>query len=164
MVKKRLRSLGMLLIVMVMAVSFTACSTNSDSDNDTKTENASAKDTKPADSGDADTDGDADQTDEISVAVSINADSAKDAGYDINTDKEVKVKKDATVMDALDASGISYSGSGYVQEIEGLAEKAVNDQSGWTYTVNGESVQTAADQTKLKDGDKVEWEYVTSWE
>jgi len=41
-----------------------------------------------------------------------------------------------------------------IGEFESTAKKS------WIYFVNGESGQIAADQYKLKNGDKVEWKYV----
>lgn len=42
-----------------------------------------------------------------------------------------------------------------IDEFESSAKKS------WIYYVNGESGQVAADQMKLKNGDKIEWKYET---
>ena len=74
----------------------------------------------------------------------------------------------ATVFDALKAlcsqKGISlnYKNAYYIQGIGGLNEKDCGSGSGWMYRVNGSTPMTACNKYKLKDGDKVEWYYVTN--
>lgn len=46
----------------------------------------------------------------------------------------------------------------FVKNINGRESTA---ERAWIYFVNGESGQVAADQYKLKDGDVVEWKYIT---
>jgi hypothetical protein len=72
------------------------------------------------------------------------------------------------VFDALKAlcsqKGISlkYKNAYYIQGIGGLNEKDCGSGSGWMYRVNGSTPMIACNKYKLKDGDKVEWYYVTN--
>jgi len=73
------------------------------------------------------------------------------------------VAEGATVMDALEASGLDYvSENGdygvYITSILGFEAES---NGGWVYSVNGESGVTAADAAVVADGDTVTWEYVT---
>lgn len=45
--------------------------------------------------------------------------------------------------------------------IEKIGDFKSTAKKSWIYYVNGESGQIAADQQKLKNGDKVEWKYET---
>jgi cytoskeletal protein RodZ len=75
------------------------------------------------------------------------------------SNKSVKVKKGATVLDVLKASGVSYAGSAYVSKIKGLAEKDGGPESGWCYSVNGAFPSLGVTVSKVKDGDKVAFRY-----
>lgn len=48
----------------------------------------------------------------------------------------------------------------YVEVIDGLANGAYGDASGWVYTVSGEEAVVACDDYKLEDGDSVQWSYL----
>ena len=50
----------------------------------------------------------------------------------------------------------------YIVSIGGLSEKDCGGSSGWLYTVNGVKPMMSASKYVLKDGDTVEWYYVTS--
>lgn len=74
----------------------------------------------------------------------------------------VDVPADATVLDALEATGLQVDAQDsqygmFVNAIDGLAGEGTK---GWTYTLNGEQVQTSADKCTVADGDTVEWSYV----
>lgn len=74
--------------------------------------------------------------------------------------------KGATVYDALCALGLSVDARGtsygtYVAAIGGLAEKEHGGTSGWMYSVNGATPNTACSNYILKNGDTVVWYYVT---
>lgn len=76
---------------------------------------------------------------------------------------EVDVPAESTVLDALKSSDLDLviedsSYGPFVQSIDGLANEG---SSGWTYTVNGQQVQSSADTQPLLEGDLVEWTYVT---
>lgn len=53
---------------------------------------------------------------------------------------------------------------GYVSAVGGLAPGGAGPMSGWTFTVNGEMPMEGCDEILLKDGDVVEWTYVTEWD
>lgn len=65
---------------------------------------------------------------------------------------------------ACKENGISldYDGS-YVSGIGGLREKQCTDESGWMYRVNGKLPPKSMNNYVLKDGDKIEVYYVTSY-
>lgn len=67
-----------------------------------------------------------------------------------------------TALGALDATGLPYSTKGLVSFVDAVAGQANRGQSGWMYRVNGEIPMVAADQTKIKAGDKVIWWYSRS--
>lgn len=62
---------------------------------------------------------------------------------------------------------VVYSGSksaAYITSIGGLAEKQHGGQSGWIFTVNGESVMKPSGKCILNPGDNVEWKYITEFQ
>ena len=52
---------------------------------------------------------------------------------------------------------------GFVSAIGGLAPGGAGPMSGWMFTVNGEMPMEGCDKIILKDGDVIEWTYVTEW-
>lgn len=52
----------------------------------------------------------------------------------------------------------------YIKGIGNLYEKDCGAYSGWIYTVNGEYVEKSADAYYPKDGDVIEWSYMTGLE
>lgn len=48
----------------------------------------------------------------------------------------------------------------YVTQVAGLEAKAINENTGWSVYVNGQSPQVGADQVEIHDGDVVTWTYV----
>lgn len=89
------------------------------------------------------------------------------SGYIIGQ-TEITLKNGQTVFDALEAAcdknsvSLRYQSKSYITEIGGLAEKDCGGASGWMYRVNGTNPRKAASKYVLKDGDTVEWYYVTS--
>jgi hypothetical protein len=68
------------------------------------------------------------------------------------------ILKEALEKDKITIETIQYDFGVFVKKIgefESTAKKS------WIYYVNGESGQIAADQMKLKNGDRVEWKYET---
>lgn len=112
----------------------------------------------------------------IRVFLSINceraAEKAKD--YDVHYPKylisktKCNVKKGTTVFDLLieecGRNGITvvHQNKSYIKAIGGLSEKDCGNASGWIYKVNGVQIMMSASKCVLKDGDSVEWYYVTS--
>lgn len=89
------------------------------------------------------------------------------SGYIIESTR-LSLKNGATVFDALEAacreSGVplGYQSKSYITQIGALKEKACTGASGWMYRVNGENPAKGASKYILKNGDAVEWYYVTS--
>lgn len=108
----------------------------------------------------------------ITVMFSINCENAVDYGYDIAPyllqNETYTAEQGATVFDVLkalcDENGISlkYQRKTYIQGIGGLNEKDCGGSSGWTYRVNGELITKPASSYILKNGDVVEWRYITN--
>lgn len=96
------------------------------------------------------------------AALSINADlvNAVSKNGVILGGKKVKIKKGASVYDALVATGVTFGGSsGYVSSINSLGENDCGPGSGWMYCVNGKYTSKASNQYTLQDGDAVTWNY-----
>ena len=112
------------------------------------------------------------KTQNISVSFSINCEKAAEYGADYPNyligKTKCDVKDGTTVFDLLSAecskNGIAvvHQNKSYVKAIGGLAEKDCGNGSGWTYKVNGVKPMMAASKYVLKNGDVVEWYYVTS--
>ena len=73
-----------------------------------------------------------------------------------------------TVLEVLRMAGVKWNlpmvitTTGYVSEIDGLAEFDKGPLSGWKYKVNGSFPSVGADDYELSPGDRVEWVFVTS--
>lgn len=112
---------------------------------------------------------------EITVSFSITCKNAVDygrsdipqSGYFIRPE-EYTGKEGITVFDVLEAEckshgiELTYKDKYYIQGIGGLKEKECGGGSGWMYRVNGVAPHKAAVGYYLKDGDVVEWYYVTN--
>lgn len=66
----------------------------------------------------------------------------------------------------LEYSEMPLYGTAYIEGIANLYEFDAGAMSGWTYTVNGESVNYGSSAYTLSDGDTVVWRYTTDgrWE
>lgn len=98
------------------------------------------------------------------VNVSVSVDSSA-AGGGVSASGSFSFAPGATPYDALCALGLPVNarstGYGtYVAAIGGLAEKEHGSQSGWMYSVNGNTPMTACSNYVLSDGDSVVWYYV----
>ena len=87
-------------------------------------------------------------------------------GNTVSSSGTFTFNKGATVYDALCALGLSVNARGtsygtYVAAIGGLAEMEHGDRSGWMYSVNGVTPNTACSNYVLSNGDNVVWYYVT---
>ena len=112
---------------------------------------------------------------EITVSFSITCKNAVDygrsdipqSGYFIRPE-DYSGKEGITVFDVLEAEcksrgiELTYKDKYYIQGIGGLKEKECGGGSGWMYRVNGVAPHKAAVGYYLKDGDVVEWYYVTN--
>lgn len=108
----------------------------------------------------------------ISVSFSVNCEKAVQYGADypkyLIGYTKCDVKSGTTVFDLLSEecskNGIAvvHQNKSYIKSIGGLSEKDCGNGSGWIYKVNGVKPMMSASKYVLKNGDVVEWYYVTS--
>ena len=99
----------------------------------------------------------------VTVTVSVTSSAV---GNPVSSGGTFTFNEGATVYDALCALGLSVNARGtsygtYVAAIGGLAEKEHGGTSGWMYSVNGVTPNTACNNYVLSNGDRVVWYYVT---
>lgn len=99
----------------------------------------------------------------VTVTVSVTSSAV---GNPVSSGGTFTFNEGATVYDALCALGLSVNAHGssygtYVAAIGGLAEKEYGATSGWMYSVNGVTPNTACSNYVLSNGDRVVWYYVT---
>lgn len=99
----------------------------------------------------------------VTVTVSVTSSAV---GNPVSSGGTFTFNEGATVYDALCALGLSVNAHGssygtYVAAIGGLAEKEHGGTSGWMYSVNGITPNTACSNYVLSNGDTVVWYYVT---
>lgn len=99
----------------------------------------------------------------VTVTVSVTSSAV---GNPVSSGGTFTFNEGATVYDALCALGLSVNAHGssygtYVAAIGGLAEKEHGGTSGWMYSVNGVTPNTACSNYVLSNGDTVVWYYVT---
>ena len=99
----------------------------------------------------------------ITVTVSVTSSAV---GNPVSSGGTFTFNEGATPYDALCALGLSVNAHGssygtYVAAIGGLAEKEHGGTSGWMYSVNGVTPNTACSNYVLSNGDSVVWYYVT---
>ncbi len=99
----------------------------------------------------------------VTVTVSVTSSAV---GNPVSSGGTFTFNKGATAYDALCALGLSVNAHGssygtYVAAIGGLAEKEHGGTSGWMYSVNGVTPNTACSNYVLSNGDRVVWYYVT---
>lgn len=99
----------------------------------------------------------------VTVTVSVTSSAV---GNPVSSGGTFTFNEGATVYDALRALGLSVNAHGssygtYVAAIGGLAEKEHGGTSGWMYSVNGVTPNTACSNYVLSNGDRVVWYYVT---
>lgn len=99
----------------------------------------------------------------VTVTVSVTSSAV---GNPVSSSGTFAFNEGATVYDALCALGLSVNAHGssygtYVAAIGGLAEKEHGGTSGWMYSVNGVTPNTACSNYVLSNGDRVVWYYVT---
>lgn len=99
----------------------------------------------------------------VTVTVSVTSSAV---GNPVSSSGTFTFNEGATAYDALCALGLSVNARGtsygtYVAAIGGLAEMEHGGKSGWMYSVNGVTPNTACSNYVLKNGDNVVWYYVT---
>lgn len=109
-----------------------------------------------ADSGGNGSSGNSSQKHTVSIQFSVDSSNADGS---VSYGSAMTLPEGATVYDALAATGLSYTGYGYIEEIGGLWEKDFGAKSGWKYYVNGSSPMLSCVDYVLKDGDSVQWVY-----
>lgn len=115
------------------------------------------------DSASAGNQGGSQQPGYITVTVSVTSSAV---GNPVSSGGTFTFNEGATPYDALCALGLSVNAHGssygtYVASIGGLAEKEHGGTSGWMYSVNGVTPNTACSNYALSNGDSVVWYYVT---
>ncbi len=98
------------------------------------------------------------ETDEVSVNI------IADFGDDVTKEwYDVKVPKDSTVFEAMEASGMIFdyevsSWGIFITSIEGVAQR---ESAGiyWTYTINGEFAELGIADITVTDDMMIEWKY-----
>ena len=111
----------------------------------------------------ADSQGGSQQPGYVTVTVSVTSSAV---GNPVSSGGTFTFNKGATAYDALCALGLSVNAHGssygtYVAAIGGLAEKEHGGTSGWMYSVNGVTPNTACSNYVLSNGDTVVWYYLT---
>ena len=106
----------------------------------------------------------AQSADDAQITVQVTVDSSAADGS-VSFDGTVELAEDATVLDALKATGLAVDVQdseygAFVNAIDGLATGAFGDASGWGYDINGEMVMDSADVATVADGDVVAWTYL----
>lgn len=99
----------------------------------------------------------------VTMTVSVTSSSV---GNPVSSGGTFTFNEGATPYDALCALGLSINArpssyGTYVAAIGGLAEKEHGGTSGWMYSVNGITPNTACSNYVLSNGDNVVWYYVT---
>lgn len=107
-------------------------------------------------SGGAGSSGNSSQKHTVSIQFSVDSSNADGS---VSYGSAMTLPEGATVYDALAATGLSYTGYGYIEEIGGLWEKDFGAKSGWKYYVNGSLPMLSCVDYVLKDGDSVQWVY-----
>lgn len=114
------------------------------------------------------------QSKTITVTVVISCKNALAYGADVPQSgyildqTRITLREGQTVFDALEAAcdkngvSLTYQSKSYITGIGGLNEHDCGGASGWMYRVNGINPVKAAAKYTLKNGDSVEWYYVTS--
>lgn len=110
-----------------------------------------------------DSQGGSKQPGRVTVTVSVTSSAV---GNPVSSGGTFTFNEGATAYDALCALGLSINAHGssygtYVAAIGGLAEKEHGGTSGWMYSVNGVTPNTACSNYVLSNDDTVVWYYVT---
>ena len=95
----------------------------------------------------------------ISVTISVSSPAADNT---LSHSDTLTMRADSTVLDALEATGLALDvqDSEYGKFVNSVSGLATEGTKGWTYTVNGEQVQVAADKQQLKADDAIAWSYI----
>lgn len=75
-----------------------------------------------------------------------------------------KATKDKKIHLDYQSAEESPYGTAYVKGINNIYEGSCGDMSGWSYNANGDTATVACSDYELKDGDKIQWEFICSFE
>lgn len=97
----------------------------------------------------------------IRVSLIIDASSVQGEGWPSSMGRfTLELSPGSTVMDALRATGIAFTGSSsYVSSIDGLYAGMYGASSGWMYSVDGVTPMRAANTYGITDGNAIRWYY-----
>ena len=105
-------------------------------------------------------------TNPINVTISF-SDSENDQVEEPIENAEFIVEEGTSVLEATQIYCVANeldieidSAGGYITGLLGISDGDYSDNTGWVYTINGETVMVGADEQILKDGDKISWEFV----
>lgn len=97
----------------------------------------------------------------IRISLIIDASSVQGEGWPSSMGSfTLELSPGSTVMDALRATGIAFTGSSsYVSSIDGLYAGMYGASSGWMYSVDGVTPMRAANAYGITDGNAIRWYY-----
>ena len=97
----------------------------------------------------------------IRISLIIDASSVQGEGWPSSMGSfTLELSTGSTVMDALRATGIAFTGSSsYVSSIDGLYAGMYGASSGWMYSVDGVTPMRAANAYGITDGNAIRWYY-----
>lgn len=72
---------------------------------------------------------------------------------------DVLKRETAQLQPGITSYKNSFYNTVYITSIQGIRERDCGDTSGWMYRVNGQSPGMSCSAYRLKDGDRVEWDY-----
>lgn len=150
-----------LLATLILALALTVGALGGCTQTTAATDDGSAAATATA--GSAATEAPASSDDE-QITVQVTVDSSAADGS-VSYEGSVVLPKDATVLDAIEATGLELDVQdseygAFVNAIGGLATGDAGDASGWGYDLNGEMVMESADVATVSDGDVLTWTYL----
>ena len=154
------RLLASLVLALALAVGVLGGCTQTTASTD---DGSAAGSTVAAPAGSASTDAPA-TSDDAQISVQVVVDSSAADGS-VSYDGTVELAEGATVLDAIEATGLKLDVQdsdygAFVNAIDGLATGDAGDSSGWGYDLNGEMVMESADVATVADGDVLTWTYL----
>ena len=99
---------------------------------------------------------------EAQITVTMEVDTAVQEGGSVES-VDVAVAEGATVLEVLEASDVEYvaEDSSYGKYVTTIAGVEQGSNSGWVYSINGESGMESAEVAVVADGDTITWQFIT---
>ena len=149
----KIRALVLALALILMMGMMASCGNNTDNTQDNQN-NQSAND-QPAEE---------EVVGDVKVTLSIDFPDSSDQSDVENA--PLGLPAEQSVLDALYAYSNNNNIDVQVQEgetiyVESIGGVAAEGNSGWVYEVNDEEIMESAATLMVKDGDKIQWKYVT---